>query len=201
MSLSDILTVNSNTYDNWKQFTMKTLNCQNIIGFTGAGSTGPTGPTGSRGPTGSNGTNGTSGPTGSTGPGAPSSGLISWTPIISDGATPMGLNLGSTVCRYMTVGNILYFCAHIDISDNQGDLGNLQITTPPIPPSSIFNGAGLIGATSQFTNITHTLFLSIEAGNPVMLVYDGNNVSPYDSSNVITGSGPCTIEFSGFYFI
>lgn len=70
MSLSDILTINSNTYDDWKQFTMKTLNVQNIVGFTGAGSQGPTGPrgpTGSTGPTGFTGNNGPTGYTGFTG--------------------------------------------------------------------------------------------------------------------------------------
>lgn len=73
MSLRDILTVNSNTYDDWKDFTIRRLDCETIVGFTGQGPQGPTGaaetgPTGYTGYTGYTGASSTvTGPTGSTG--------------------------------------------------------------------------------------------------------------------------------------
>lgn len=191
MSLSNILTVNSNTYDNWKQFTMKTLNVQNIVGFTS-----PTGPTGSTGSTGS------TGPTGYTGSTGPAIGDITgtFTPSLLFGGTPQ-ITYTQNTGYYKRQGNVLFFQITIllnasIVGTGSATIGGLPFAAAGTPGSNLFQ----ISNNSSVT-LVGNLIGSIGAGSSVITLIDSNTggVNTFPDNTKFSSSS--SMVTSGFYML
>lgn len=208
MSLSNILTVNSNTFDSWKKATLNTLTVQTIIGWTGAGTTGPTGSSGPTGPRGSTGPTGYTGSsasvTGSTGISVLNSLGIStisgqtgtsWTPIF---APESGFTASYTeqAGKYYVIGNLCIFNASVKVSGYGGYTGIIYFSMPPFTP--LIDGGGYVGQISNYTDNVGVFSIWEASSNPPLLFIMNQNLenNADDSTFVV----PWQITFGGYYF-